>query len=97
MMDTPLGRQAAPRPLYILLHLYKTAGQTLATNIQLNLSGPLALQMYVGPMGLDISKAIGSPANPGWVTERVNTYAAENVGAHTRLVYGHMGHQLRKR
>jgi hypothetical protein len=52
--------QAAPQPLYILLHLYKTAGQTLATNIQLNLSGPVAVQMYVGPMGLDISKAIGS-------------------------------------
>ena len=79
-----------PPPLYILLHIYKTAGQTLEANIRLNLDRTRAIPMYVGPMGLDIHKAIGSPANPGWITDRVTAYARERVSEQANVVYGHM-------
>jgi hypothetical protein len=88
------GSAAGPqaRDLYILLHLYKTAGQTLNEQLKLNFRRPEALQLYVGPMGLDISKFSGSPANPGWVTERVREYVARGLKPQTRVAYGHMAY-----
>lgn len=76
--------------LIVLLHVYKTGGQTLHHNLRLNLPYPQGLPLYVGPMGLDISKATGSPANPGWQAQAVNAYVAQRLRPDTRVAYGHM-------
>jgi hypothetical protein len=41
-------------------------------------------------MGMDIYKATGSPANPGWVTEKVHAHIRQNLKPETRVAYGHM-------
>ncbi len=63
-ISTSLLELARRQPRHIVLHLYWTTSQKPAMNIQLNPSGPVAVRMYAGSMCLDISKAIGSPANP---------------------------------
>ena len=80
------------KPVYILLHLYKTAGQTLRHNIMLNRGKRQALPMYVGPMGLDIYKAEGSSANPGWVQPCVSDYVVAQSTPQTDIIYGHMAY-----
>jgi hypothetical protein len=78
--------------LYILLHIYKAGGQTINHQIQLNLRHPAALPLHVGAMQLDISKATGSPANPGWISDRVFAHVAQNLRPVTRVAYGHMAY-----
>jgi hypothetical protein len=78
--------------LIVLLHIYKTGGQTLHHNLRLNLPYPLGLPLYVGPMGLDVSKATGSLANPGWQARAVNAHVARRLTPDTRVMYGHMAY-----
>lgn len=78
--------------LYVVLHLYKTAGQTLLHNFRENYKRRHWLPMYVGPIGLDIDKGTGSSANPGWIGERVNDYVRQKATAETRCLFGHMAY-----
>lgn len=79
-------------PVYIFMHMYKTAGQTMLANLQLNVPQTERLDLSVGPLGLDLSKRCGSLANPGWVRERVDEYVREKAHPHTRLLNGHMAY-----
>jgi hypothetical protein len=75
--------------LYIVLHIYKTAGQTLRHNFQANFRGDAWLPMYVGPIGLD--ESVGS-GNPGWDVERINRYVVQKVTDRMRCIFGHMAY-----
>lgn len=87
--------------LYVVLHLYKTAGQTLQRNFQLNFGHDEWLALYAPQIGLDKSQ---SSANPGWNAHRVDQYLLDNLTPATRCIFGHMAYygmhdlpQLRER
>jgi hypothetical protein len=81
-------RKATPK-LYIVLHLYKTAGKTLRDTFKRNFTGDSCLHMYPEPMGLD--KSVGR-VNLGWDIDRINKYVVQNAGSETRCIYGHMAY-----
>ena len=75
--------------IYIVFHIYKTAGQSLRSNFEKNFRDDEWLPMYAYPIGLD--KAM-SPANPGWDAERVYDYVAKRATSRTRCIFGHMAY-----
>lgn len=81
-----------PLPLYLFLHIHKTAGTTLKANFQLNFGS--AEWLFINPRKLygKDDKSVGSLANPGWVRERVEEYVAQQGSVHTRCIFGHMVH-----
>lgn len=85
-----IGATSSKNPLYIFFHQYKTAGQTLAANILLNLQPRTIMPLYVGHMGLDKTKRVGHPANPGWVKEPVLAYIKKRATPETQILMGHL-------
>lgn len=77
----------AQPPLYVVLHLYKTAGKTLLRHFQNNMRGRGFVRMYTSRMGLDKADA---GANPGWDEGRVLEYLGAKLGPDTRCLFGHM-------
>jgi hypothetical protein len=77
------------RKLFIALHIYKTAGQTLGSNFRKNFRTGEWLPMYAGPIGLD--KTVGT-ANPGWDGEQVRDYVAKYATSKTKCISGHMAY-----
>ncbi len=75
------------RPLYVVIHLYKTAGKALLRNFQQNLRKGELLSMYAPQIGLD--KAQGS-ANPGWNEEVVVNYLRSHLNNKVKCLFGHM-------
>jgi hypothetical protein len=73
--------------LYIVLHIYKTAGQTLGHNFLSNLKSEELLNLYADPIGLDKRN---NTANPGWDEELVRRYVEKNVTRKTKCLFGHM-------
>jgi hypothetical protein len=78
--------------VFIFLHIYKTAGQTLAANLNMNFRPREKLRLYTGPLGLDQTKEQGSRANPGWVRESVDEYVAQNATSDTKILMGHLAY-----
>lgn len=78
--------QAAP-PLYVVLHLYKTAGKTLLHHFERNFRRREFLPMYAPRIGLDKAEA---SANPGWNEALVLDYLAAKLNEEIRCVFGHM-------
>lgn len=74
-------------PLYVVLHLYKTAGKTLLRHFQNNMRGRGFVRMYSNRMDLDKADA---GANPGWNEERVLEYLGAKLRPDTRCLIGHM-------
>lgn len=74
-------------PLYVVLHIYKTAGKTLLRQFEQNLRGREFLSMYAPRMGLDKAEA---SANPGWNEALVLDYLAAKLSDNIRCVFGHM-------
>lgn len=77
-------------PLYLFLHQYKTAGKTLAANVVLNMPWRSIIPLWAGYMGLDPTKRVGHPANPGWVREPALEYIKMRATPETRILMGHM-------
>ncbi len=75
------------RPLYVVIHLYKTAGKALLHNFQQNLRKGELLPMYAPQIGLN--KAQGS-ANPGWNEEVVVNYLKSRLNDKIKCIFGHM-------
>jgi|GEM_PF-6787595 len=75
------------RPLYVVIHLYKTAGKALLRNFQQNLRRGELLSMYAPQIGLD--KAQGS-ANPGWNEDVVVNYLRLRLNDQVKCLFGHM-------
>lgn len=77
-------------PLYLFLHQYKTAGTTLVDTLSRNLLSKTCLRLYVAPLGLDVSKRVGHPANPGYRRDRVDQFVTNRGNSETRMLMGHM-------
>jgi hypothetical protein len=75
------------RPLYVVIHLYKTAGKALLRNFQQNLRKGELLSMYAPQIGLD--KAQGS-ANPGWNEDVIVNYLRSRLNDQVKCLFGHM-------
>ncbi len=74
-------------PLYVVLHLYKTAGKTLLSVFQQNFGRKQVLSMYAPQIGLDKAEA---SANPGWNEAQVLDYLAARLNDSVRCAFGHM-------
>jgi hypothetical protein len=74
-------------PLYVVLHLYKTAGKTLLRHFENNMRGRGFVRMYSSRIGLDKAD---TGANPGWDETRVLEYLNVKLRPDTRCLFGHM-------
>ena len=78
--------------LYIVLHIYKTAGSSLRANFACNFRGKAWLPLYPNVMQLD--KSIGRVC-PGWEieeTQRIRDFITQHTSSKTRCIFGHMAH-----
>lgn len=75
------------RPLYVVIHLYKTAGKALLRNFERNLGKHKLLSMYAPQIGLN--KAENS-ANPGWNEAVVLDYLEKRLNDRIVCLFGHM-------
>jgi hypothetical protein len=76
-------------PLFVFLHVHKTAGSTFLANVLRNFAELECVPLYAGPAGLSID---GESPRQGWEAERIDAFLRESVQPYVRLVYGHMAY-----